>query len=351
MRVTAWVWVTALGAGVFAACGSSSDNVTPGRSDAAADASSDGDSEPDADAADSGTSDGSDASDATPSCPAPALPEVETYMLTHGAYPGSGHPDVAVHVPAGFDACRRPSLVAFFHGFDNCVSNAIGSVDTACTPGGPVRIALHLAEQIDAAHVNAMLVAVELAFDQSTGDPGQLQNPGEFRAMLDELFEQHLSPELGVPLAVASLDRVVLASHSGGYWAVASVLDVGGVDVDEVELFDSLYGEYPTYANFIESDIGRFDPASPAPLRFSDVYTTSGGTLTLSETLESEVDTALGQAGLGASLFFDGDTAPTPTAADFAHPVFFKHSGLSHYEVPQYYFEKLIAASTIASLP
>jgi hypothetical protein len=330
---------------IFGGCGSSDDSSGSDAPDAGADVAK----SPDADAGYE-TSD-SIAPDAPLGCPAPAEPEVLTFTLTHAAFPGSGHPDVAVHVPPGFDACNHPSLVAFFHGFDNCVTTAIGAVDVECTPGGEARTALHLAEQFDAAKVNAVLVAVELVFDEASGDPGNLASPGEFQAMLSEILSDHLTPLIGTPLSLDSLDRIVLASHSGGYRAVASALDVGGVQIDEVELFDSLYGEKPSYASWVETNITRFDRAAPSPMRFSNVFTSAGGTQALSETFEAEVEDALAQAGLSSSLFYQAETAPTPTAADLAHPVFFKHSELSHVDVPRYYFERLMTASDIVKVP
>ncbi len=68
----------------------------------------------------------------------------------------------------------------------------------------PARTAMHLIEQLDAARVNAILLA--------------------------------------------DVEHIVLASHSGGYTALARGLDRGGIDVDGVELFDSLYGEIPSRA-------------------------------------------------------------------------------------------------------
>jgi len=56
-------------------------------------------------------------------------------------------------------ACAPQAIVT--PRFQNCVLNTIGSVDGACTSGGATRTAHHLVEQLDAAHVNAMLIAVE----------------------------------------------------------------------------------------------------------------------------------------------------------------------------------------------
>lgn len=347
--------VACLFAVALAACSSAPDAAVTGDAGDAAVAPVDGASEAaDGDAGqtgDAGDAATTDASDASASCPAPALDPVRPFQLAHAAYPGTGHPDVAVHVPPGFDPCRRPSLVMFFHGFENCVVNAVGATDSVCTPGSPARVALHLAEQFDAAGVNAILVAPELSYDADTGNPGNLDNPGEVRAMLSELLVDDLSPLLGVSIDVPDLDRIVVASHSGGYWAVASTLDVGGIDVDEIELYDSLYGHYSTYSDWTTSDVSLFDPSVLPGRRFSMIWTTGGGTYGLSEQLESDVASALSSAGLDSLLFFQEDTAPTPTDAELAHPFVFKHSGLSHYGVPLYYFERVLAASDIAPIP
>jgi hypothetical protein len=297
-----------------------------------------------------GTAGGAGSGGMPGSCPSPPLDDIMTFELTHGAFPGSGHPDVAVHVPPGFDPCGTPSLVLFFHGFYNCVDNVLRSTDAECTAGGGARTGLAVAEQLDAAGVNALLVAVELAYDQASDDPGDLAQLGELRAMLDELFGAYLSPLVGVTLETDGFDRVVFASHSGGYRAVAVLLDVGGVEADEVELYDSLYGSYATYADWTAGDVAAFATA-PGSRRFSVVWTTGGGTVDLSHQLEADVDDALTQAGLSTLLFYQEETAPDPTPADLAHPFYFKHSGLSHEGVVRYYFERLIGASGIAPVP
>src|SRR6478609_3752057 len=47
------------------------------------------------------TADSSALPDTGPDCATVSLPPVLTYNLRAGAFPNSGHPDVAVHVPAG----------------------------------------------------------------------------------------------------------------------------------------------------------------------------------------------------------------------------------------------------------
>src|SRR5579872_4536750 len=82
------------------------------------------------------------------------LPPVLLYELRAGAFPGSGRPDVAVHVPPGFDATRRPGVVVYFHGWNGCIEASLGDEDLPCSEGGDVRRAGHLAARLDEAHVN-----------------------------------------------------------------------------------------------------------------------------------------------------------------------------------------------------
>lgn len=286
--------------------------------------------------------------DAGGRCPV-TLPPTLTFELASGAFAGSGHPDVAVHVPPGYDACRPQGAIVYFHGFYNCVENAIGATDTPCTSGGPARVAHHLSEQLDAARVNSLLIAVEIAYDQASGNPGALATTGGLRALLDELFDDHLSAMLGRATHVSDLDRIVLASHSGGYTAVARGIDRGMLPrLDEVMLFDSLYGEIPTYEGYTVMQLSRFDP-SGAALRFAMVFTDGGGTDIHSRALGADIESGLTALGHPEWLLFD-DTTATLDAAAFTHPLVVKHSALSHDGVVLSYFQRFVAAAGFTPL-
>jgi hypothetical protein len=280
-----------------------------------------------------------------------AGPPVLFYDLRAAPFPDASAPSVAVHIPQGFDPSNHPGLIVFFHGYDNCVGNVVGAVDVPCTDGGPARAALHLADQLDGAHVNAILVAVELRVDQATGDPGQLATPGAFRSLLHELLTEHLDAVLACPLDVDGLDRVVLSAHSGGYAAAASVLEYGMVtEVREVDLLDALFGDTLAFDAWVQGNAAQFDPIRSDGLRWVDIYTESGGAATNSRAMAVSAQGWLSDAGLAGSVLFD-DTTATLDAGQYVHPVVFKLSGLTHDQVPQSFFQDLAKASGFAALP
>jgi hypothetical protein len=210
---------------------------------------------------------------------------------------------------------------------------------------------MNLSNQLDAAKVNAFLVAVEIDYDQSTGDPGALANPGQLKALLHELLTEHLDAIVGRPLDVADLTRVVIGSHSGGYEAAAMAISVGGLTtITEVDLYDSLYGYLSTYDDWVTGSLARFDPTRTDRLRFATEYTEGGGTADNARAMAASAEGWVADAGLEASLLFD-DTTDTLTDAQYAHPLIFKLSALAHNDVPRYYFQKLVASAGFSPLP
>jgi hypothetical protein len=277
--------------------------------------------------------------------PSPVL----LFELRSAPFPGTGHPDVAVHVPARFDATRHPGLVVYFHGFENCVANVVGSVDTECTPGAGTRSAMHLVDQLDDAHVNAILVAIQLPYDVRWGDPGQLATSGDFSALIHELLSEHLDALIGADLDVGDFDPVVVGTHSGGYEAAAAVLAGGGVqNIREVDLYDSLYGETNVFDDWLTAGASRLDPSQPAAVRFMDVYTLTGGTDGNSQLMATNAAGWLADAGVATNLL-DDRTTDTEGVGDYA--VIFKASALAHDDLPRYYFEEFLQSGYLAQLP
>jgi hypothetical protein len=280
----------------------------------------------------------------------PPLPGSLFFNLRGAPFEAQGRPDVAVHVPPGFDASWRPGLVAYFHGWNGCVAAAVNDEPTPCSEGGAPRPGGSLARQVDDAGINALLVAVELRADTPTGEPGELTMPGEFRSMLHELLANDLETPLGCALDVDALDRVVLLAHSGGYQAAAAVLDYGDVPrVTEVVLLDALYGADESFSRWLGGQLRRFDGRIAEPLRFVDLYTCCGGTLERSRSMAGFAANALAHGGLSRSLY-DDDGPGDPDRAALAHPVVIKRVDASHGDLPREYVRPLLAAAGFARI-
>jgi len=278
------------------------------------------------------------------------LPDAIMVSLHNGAFPETTHPDVAVHVPPGFDATRRPGLVLYFHGWQGCAAAALSEQDLPCDGAGPLRSASNLARQLDEAEVNAILVAIELRVDAPTGEPGRLAMPAGGRELLRELFAEHLADPLGCALPVDAFDRIVIVAHSGGYQAAASVISQGDLpQVTEVILLDALYGAKEVFARWIADDIARFDARVEARLRFVDLYTCCGGTSELSRSMEREVQEALAEAGLPEEVYADDGDGELDAAA-LARPVVFKRVPRPHGALPRAYVGRLLEASGFAHI-
>ena len=272
-------------------------------------------------------------------------PNVEStlsFELRSGAFPGSGHPDVAVHVPQGFDATRRPGLVLYFHGWNGCVIASLGDDDVPCTAGLDPRHASGLSAQIDEARINALLVAVELRVDAASGDAGQLILHGGLRDLLRELFAERLAPILGCVLETDELDRVVVVAHSGGYQAAASAVRYGEIpQISEVDLLDAFYGANDVFADWAIQAI----EASDRPRRFVDLYTTTGGTFERSRALAAVARAA--SIGYGQRVKED-DTDADLSEESLGGPIVFKRVPRPHWELPHAYLRDIVRASGFA---
>jgi hypothetical protein len=289
----------------------------------------------------SGSSDSSDGNADAPSDGARlCLPTAATYplMISAGAFPPvDGHPNVIVYQPPQFDPAAPIDLVVYIHGFNNCIENVIGDMNTECTPGGGVRPASQLASQLDASGRNALLIVPEVAYDMASGNPGQLGVQDGFRDLLTETLLVLPAP-IG-PIDLAKHGRVIVASHSGGYTAASSILAFGGVPVDEVWLLDSLYAYTSRFEAWIMQDLPSFTTLAR---RFADVYTSTGGTDSNSIAMADHVATYV-----DPSVILDDRTTATLTDAQYHHGIIFKHSALSHHGVTQYYVERLLSTSEL----
>jgi hypothetical protein len=261
----------------------------------------------------------------------PTPPRTLFFTLRSSAFPGSPHPDAAVHIPPGFDATRSPGVVLYFHGWNGCVATALADEDSACEDGGDPRTSAALAAQIDDAHVNALLIAIELRPNAATGEPGDLAAPGMMRTMLAELLRERLAETIGCPLEVDALDRIAIIAHSGGYQGAASVLEFGDLpQVSEVVLLDALYGAEDVFRSWLRGG----SPDAP-PRRFVNIYTCCGGTADRSRAMAE-----LAATEPGLVFYDDGDSELDASA--LAKPRVFKHVARAHSELPRAYVRLLL---------
>lgn len=263
--------------------------------------------------------------------------------LNHVAVqPPAGQPTALAYLPSRFDPAGPLHVVVYFHGWNNCVSNVVRPTGASCTAGGPVRSGFDLANQLEAAGKNALLLLPELSFDRESSTAGALEDAGYFRALLDDAVRA-LAPQLGVR-TVADVASVIVASHSGGYNAAAAVVHAGQVPVAQVALFDSLYAREADFWAFLQAnraDLGSQPFAGRR--RFFSVYTDGGGTAGDNRDLAQRA-TGL---GLPTGALQDDRTTSTWAPERYQHGVLFKRSALTHDGTARYYFQRLLGTSRL----
>lgn len=256
------------------------------------------------------------------------------------------HPSALVYAPKGFDPTQKLQILVYIHGHNNCIQNVLGNLDTSCDPlkKTPIRSASHLADQLTAAAKNVLLILPEVAFDMASSDPGKLGQANGFLNLLQEILAE-LPPQIGKKSA-QDVASVAIASHSGGYWAAASIATQGGVPIEQIWLLDSLYGSYPSYVQWVKASLPGLKGAANWNHRLFIVYTDGGGTLALSQQLAAET-----QLLVAADSWLHDTTTSTWKAETYARGLLFKHSALTHHGTTLYYPQKLIETGHFTPIP
>lgn len=165
-----------------------------------------------------------------------------TGKLRNEAYPSLPQ-SALVYAPPGFDPDRPFAVFVYFRGWGSCVTVLAGSEPARCSPGGRTKTPSDLMGQVDRSGANVLLVMPEWPIERDSSDPGALAREGGFRAMLDEIMVDVLSPAFGRAVRLEGASKVVLAAHSGGYLPLAAALSRGGLPrQDDVLLLDAFYG-------------------------------------------------------------------------------------------------------------
>jgi hypothetical protein len=145
-----------------------------------------------------------------------------------------------------FDPSSPGVMVVFFHGNQATLSRDV--VDRQQTP-----------RQLAQSHLNAVLVAPQLAYDALDSSAGNFWRPGGFAQFLDEAATKLAALYPGSSRAAFRRMPVVIVAYSGGYLPAAYSLAHGGAGdrIRGVVLLDALYGEPDKFAQWIENESGR----------------------------------------------------------------------------------------------
>jgi hypothetical protein len=133
---------------------------------------------------------------------------------------------------------KKVDLVFWFHGWRN-------NIDTAAEFYG-------LTRQFIASHRNAVLVLAETAKNSPDSYGGKLEQPGVFKDLVQDVMNKLKNKKLVDHKSKAG--NIIMAGHSGAFRVIAYILQNGGLPVQEVFLFDALYGQLDKYTNWIYTD-------------------------------------------------------------------------------------------------
>ncbi|MEO7983204.1 MAG: hypothetical protein ABI688_03880 [Bacteroidota bacterium] len=160
---------------------------------------------------------------------------------------------VLIIAPKKLNANKKIDLVFWFHGWQNCIDSAA--------------IRYELIKQFEASHLNAVLVLAETTKNAPDSYGGKLEHNNTFKELVADVL-QELKKEKAVSKKCEP-GNILLAGNSGAYRVMAHILANGNIPVQEVILFDAMYGQTDKFMHWIQSNNDH---------RLIDIYTNGGGT-------------------------------------------------------------------------
>jgi len=127
--------------------------------------------------------------------------------------------------------------VVHFHGHSNTVAKTFANHK--------------LREQFSLSLQNAILVVPQGPVNVVDSDCGKLESKNGLRNLLKEVHE--LLRKEKVVGKKQQIGRIILTSHSGGYKCTAMSIKLGGIEVSEVFLFDSLYSYTEVFYEWLKA--------------------------------------------------------------------------------------------------
>lgn len=173
-----------------------------------------------------------------------------TLELEDAPFPaeGSRYKDstVLVFVPSHFRVVDDEiDTVIHFHGHNTTASEAM--------------VQHQLREQFYESKQNAILVMPQGPVKASSSDGGKLDKEGGLLRFLTDLRKTLQSSQARRGLGASRIGKrarigtVCISAHSGAYAVVARCITHGGYDVNEVYLFDALYGDVDYFREWVSA--------------------------------------------------------------------------------------------------
>lgn len=207
-----------------------------------------------------------------------------TLDLAHAPFPAQGawyqDSTVLAFVPHHHRVARDASVsvVVHFHGHHSMAERAI--------------VAHQLREQLFESKQNAILIVPQLAVLAADSSAGKIESPGGLARMIADTLRMLDSAPVRAatgPAALPSMPtigRLCVSAHSGGFHAAAAALRHGGVPVQEVYLFDALYGEVDVFKDWVIAGRGKAMAARHKLVSYFTAGTTEANTTALFAQLE-----------------------------------------------------------------
>jgi len=266
------------------------------------------------------------------------------FNLKHQAFPSSGKPGALLYVPTHYQPTGEFDVVVFIHGFHNCIQNCVRDLGKAisCTSGQPARSTYGIISQLEKSQVRGILLAVEVAYDQASSNPGIFTQEGTWKDFIVE-FLSASKPHIG-DRTLAQIRRLVIFSHSGAYQitgAIGTQKSSADTKLRQIVLLDSLYGSFNNFDTFISSHVNVIGNSS-SQYQYTNVWTDHGGTNVNSMQQAIRIEKLMKTNNKFAQFFWDNTTSTLPPTIYTKYPIIFKHSALTHDQVPTYYFQQLL---------
>lgn len=163
---------------------------------------------------------------------------------------------VIVFVPNHFRVRSdyRIDVLIHFHGYRDTARDAM--------------LRHQMREQFEASKQNAIVIFPQGPVNSDDMDGGKLDEAGGLLSLLTEvrltLQTSSLQASMGragIPNR-ARIGKCLLSAHSGGFRVLSYCLERGGYDVNEVFLFDALYGRTGTFRDWVAETYPRSGPMS-----------------------------------------------------------------------------------------